>query len=103
MDNVAAYEAWRSKLPKELQSDTDYDLYGAFISGYKPSENNHLPDTFKLPNHPTFSNESVYSNEETPGGSWVEKEDGKWIFNATDYNEYEPDVELVLPDQYYVK
>jgi hypothetical protein len=31
----------------------------------------HFPDTYKLPNHPTFSKYSMYSNDETPGGDWV--------------------------------
>lgn len=111
------YEQWRSQLPTELQSDSDYDLYGAYLSGFKPSENNHLPDTFKLPNHPTFSKESIYANDETPGGEWVDLGNGKWLFNATQFNvdtygkdkliEYfkqnEPDSELVLPDQYHNK
>lgn len=31
---------------------------------------NHLPDTYKLPGHPTFSIESIYSTRKTPGGTW---------------------------------
>ena len=31
---------------------------------------NHLPDTYKLPGHPTFSVESIYSTRKTPGGTW---------------------------------
>jgi hypothetical protein len=30
--------------------------------------NKHFPDTYKTPLHPTFSNESIYSNDFTPGG-----------------------------------
>ncbi len=30
----------------------------------------HLPDTYKLPGHPTFSIESIYSTRKTPGGRW---------------------------------
>lgn len=30
----------------------------------------HLPDTYKLPGHPTFSVESIYSTRKTPGGTW---------------------------------
>lgn len=30
----------------------------------------HLPDTYKLPGHPTFSTQSRYSNKKTPGGTW---------------------------------
>lgn len=31
----------------------------------------HYPDTYKLPNHETFSNESIYSNPLRPGGKWI--------------------------------
>lgn len=31
---------------------------------------NHLPDTYKMPGHPTFSIESIYSTRKTPGGTW---------------------------------
>lgn len=44
----------------------------------------HFTDRYKLPGHPTFSNESMYSNDETPGGSW-EKKEGKWYFTPSDY------------------
>lgn len=30
----------------------------------------HFPDTYKLPNHETFSNESIYANSLRPGGNW---------------------------------
>jgi hypothetical protein len=30
----------------------------------------HLPDEWKLPGHPTFSTQSRYSTDETPGGTW---------------------------------
>ena len=31
----------------------------------------HLPDTYKKPNHPTFSNESIYSGVDGyVGGTW---------------------------------
>lgn len=33
----------------------------------------------KLPNHPTFSKESIYSSSNYEGGSWVEN-GGKWGF-----------------------
>ena len=38
------------------------------MSLYGP--NKHFPDTYKTPLHPTFSNESIYSNAFTPGGHW---------------------------------
>lgn len=77
------YEAWRSKLPKALQYEGDYDLKGLWKSNpkIKPSANLHFPDTYKLPNHPTFSNESIYFNDSTRryAGHWNET-DSSWNY-----------------------
>lgn len=78
---------WKSKLPSNLQNERDYDLQGAWHSGLKPSENLHLPDTYKLPNHPTFSDESVYFNPQTQkyAGHWNET-DSSWNYMPYDTN-----------------
>jgi hypothetical protein len=57
----------------------DYDIQGEFLAGRQPKPGMHGSDTFKKPNHPTFSAESQYSNSFTPGGHWVdpEKEGGR--------------------------
>ena len=89
----------------------DYDLRGAWLSGATKAENGHLPDTFKKPNHPTFSVESQYSRGPMIGGKWVAGPDGKYAFLASPVNlaqrspeelqqyfaKVEPDVTLVLP------
>lgn len=63
---VIEFDKWKAKYaPKD--SGKDYDLRGAFKAGLKPT-NGHWPDTFKKPNHPTFSRESVYADE-----SWVNR------------------------------
>lgn len=49
----------------------DYDLRGAWLQG-AASGDGHLPDTFKKPNHPTFSMESQYSAPGVAGGVWGE-------------------------------
>lgn len=53
----------------------DYDYLSFFMSGdYKNPEyniDNHFPDTYKRPNHETFSNESLYSVPENTGGRWA--------------------------------
>src|SRR5262249_143497 len=53
------------------QADPDDDYAGARAAGVQPDERGHLPDTFKLPNHITFSTGSKYhgvgGNE---GGVW---------------------------------
>lgn len=92
--------------------NTDYDMRGAWKAGLLKSEyGGHLPDTFKKPNHPTFSSESIYSSDATPGGDWVQSEGGKWSFRPSETNlqnlgvgglqdyfkRVEPDAELILP------
>lgn len=70
-EDEAKYEDWRSKLPQNLQSTYDYDLRGAYKADAKEASNGHLPDTFKKPNHPTFSTESRYSGKDGyTGGKW---------------------------------
>lgn len=106
----AAFAAW-AKARNKLGDLYDYDLRGAWKDGAATAENGHLPDTYKKPNHPTFSMESRYATPETPGGEWVETPSGKWAFKASPYNvmnygedrlrgyfhEQEPDVELIMP------
>ena len=69
------YAAWKQKLPGRLQSESDYDLKGFWKKNPNWSPDNpeaHMTDEFKLPNHPTFSNESRYYNAATQnvGGRW---------------------------------
>lgn len=64
----------------------DYDLRGAWKTSARQAANGHLPDTFKKPNHPTFSNESKYNGQSgAVGGQWLQR-DGRWVFSATPYN-----------------
>lgn len=76
-----AEEAYRNKFG--TNSDRDYDLRGAFAAGLTDGANtqkndrggsyfpNHLPDTYKKPNHETFSNESQYAKDAPQrAGSW---------------------------------
>jgi hypothetical protein len=61
-----------SKVGRNVLNDLEnYDLKGYWLKeGQKDIGAGHMPDTYKKPNHPTFSNESIYSNKETPGGEW---------------------------------
>lgn len=80
-----AYQDWAAANGKG--NDTyDYDLRGAYKSGAATSANGHLPDTYKKPNHPTFSDQSQYSTPAMPGGSWTETGDGKYNFVASPTN-----------------
>ncbi len=65
-----SFQAWRQQnAPND--SGVDYDLRGAFKAGATPDANGHWPDTFKKPNHPTFSDQSMYASA-APGkaGRW---------------------------------
>ena len=65
------FRTWKSQYaPKD--SGYDYDLPGAFKAGFTPHPvTGHWLDTFKKPNHPTFSTQSKYS-QIVPGraGTW---------------------------------
>jgi hypothetical protein len=89
------YKEWldyQSKLQKRdvSQDEENYDLESYYNSlKANPGEpgkfdsaasSGHLPDTFKKPNHPTFSKDSMYS---IPGI----QEGGEW---NKDFSEYTP-------------
>ncbi len=53
---------WKERNVPEGDVGSDYDYVGAFLAGAdRGGPDGHLPDTFKKPNHPTFSNESQYA------------------------------------------
>lgn len=62
-EKEAAFQVWKAKYaPKD--SGADYDLRGAFQAGLSPDEKTgHWPDTFKKPNHPTFSDQSKFAKD----------------------------------------
>lgn len=114
----AKFQAWIKTLPPRLQSTADYDMRGAWQADAQQAANGHLPDTWKKPNHPTFSDESQYHSAATPGGKWIQiappdsaHPEGKWAFQASDWNvrnfgveglkqyfqQSEPDATLTLP------
>jgi len=73
-----------------MSNDYDYAAYNRAVSQglVKPrkGEEDHYPDTYKLPTHVTFSDQSVHSNEKTPGGHWMEAEDDRYYFHPSEYN-----------------
>lgn len=91
----------------------NYDLRGAWQSGATAAANGHLPDTFKKPNHITFSDQSRYHTPATPGGSWTPGagDDGAWRYAPSPYvagmhgrgelqryfREHEPGNQLMFP------
>lgn len=78
-----AYQAWlvseSARRRRDVTKDPqDYDLQGYWkdIGRADTTGQGHMTDTFKKPNHPTFSDESKYSGTLAPwGGSF---QGGKW-------------------------
>ncbi|HKO93453.1 MAG TPA: hypothetical protein VJU61_20005 [Polyangiaceae bacterium] len=67
----ARFQEWKRRYAPN-DSGADYDLRGAFKAGVEPDpENGHWPDTWKKPNHPTFSDQSQYARlAPSKAGSW---------------------------------
>jgi hypothetical protein len=105
------FQAWAAANGKA--NDTyDYDLRGAWKSGAAMAPNGHLPDTFKKPNHPTFSDQSQYHGTGGyQGGTWAGGDGSPYTFtpSATNlqmmsapmlqryFQEREPGNQLILP------
>ena len=71
----AAYQDWVKT--QGMENPTyDYDLRGAWkemmSGGAQRSSNAHFTDKYKKPNHPTFSDQSQYSNMFVKGGHWAD-------------------------------
>jgi len=70
-DEESKFQAWKAQYAPN-DSGNDYDLRGAFKAGVTPDQaTGHWPDTFKKPNEPTFSNQSIYAKARPDlAGSW---------------------------------
>ena len=78
---VDPYYDWAKNTSSNLRIsfiDPTYD-YRTYYNSVTPYERNlirfapkgtHFTDIGKTPKHPTFSNESIYSNKKYPGGTW---------------------------------
>jgi hypothetical protein len=111
-ENEQRFNNWlqiQSKLRnRDVSQDLEnYDLRGYWMNGgYKDAGQGHMPDTYKKPNHPTFSDESIYhDNKNYIGGHWTEDSftPGKTnlqMHGAERLQEYfskhEPDIELIM-------
>lgn len=70
-EQETSFQTWKQKnAPND--SGADYDLRGAFQAGLsRLSPDEHLPDTYKKPNHPTFSDQSMYAKyAPDKAGTW---------------------------------
>jgi len=91
------FNSWYNKVAdfKKLNPNPDDQRQGYDYRGYwknedrseilKGDSNAHFIDKYKMPNHPTFSNESQYSNEKTKVGSLSKDNAGKWYFTHSPY------------------
>lgn len=69
-DDEKKFQAWKQQNAPQ-DSGEDYDFRGAFKAGLTPGPDQHWRDTYKKPNHPTFSDESIYSSlTGTKPGHW---------------------------------
>ena len=108
----AKFRAWAQENGKSADELYDYDLRGAWKSGAAFSENGHLPDTYKKPNHPTFSDQSQYHGQDGhQGGTWAGGGTAPFTFTPGQTNlrmmpgdalqryfqAREPGVQLILP------
>lgn len=60
--------------------DYDYDAWQKANPGVEMAPGQHYPDTYKLPNHMTFSDESIYHGGENQGGHWGTDDKGRDTF-----------------------
>ena len=107
-----AYKAWLKKYG--VRESADYDTRAAFEAGVKPDSRGHLTDEYKLPNHITYSTDSLsaQSKDAPPAGTWSGDDKSGWTFKASPTNiknaggidrlkeyfrKYEPGVKLILP------
>lgn len=89
------FQDWYRKVAKYKELNPNPDAVGQDYDyrGYWKNEDReiifddkkgHFTDKYKQPTHPTFSNQSIYSNNITPGGEWVEGK-GTWLFKHNNY------------------
>jgi hypothetical protein len=101
----------QDKLAPSFQ-DYDYDSWRKANPNAEMKPGQHYPDTYKLPNHMTFSDESIYNGVGGAiGGHWDQDENDKWTFTAGPTNlqyhskeelqdyfkKVEPDSKLIIP------
>lgn len=68
------YQKWAKAAGREKDA-YDYDMRGAWKEGIDANAEGHFPDTYKKPNHPSFSDESKYHDgKEHKGGKWSQKD-----------------------------
>jgi hypothetical protein len=69
-----AFEEWltNNNVREPFHPEQHYDYVSAFRNGIgRDGKSEHFPDTYKLPQHPTFSIESQYYRPGMKAGYWT--------------------------------
>jgi hypothetical protein len=95
-ENETRFNNWVAQEGKrrgrDMSGDTaDYDLRGYWLNGgHKDTTGQgHMTDQYKKPNHPTFSNQSIYHGKDSPwgepyqGGTWSQDAQGRDVYTPT--------------------
>lgn len=95
LDWINKVREWRPGISKDIDAkEPTYDYEGFFMENperawkmLKGDPKAHFTDKYKRPNHPTFSDESIYSTPETPGGHWHENygNSGRWVYEPSEF------------------
>jgi ribosomal protein S16 len=86
-----SFEEYYKHVPQYKNDTSGYDLKSLYLNDPKTawefanSPTGHAPDTYKKPNHITFSSESMYATPSNPGGKWA-FENNQDVFYATPQN-----------------
>lgn len=118
---LGLYRSFREENAKKKGDiGEDYDYGVMKLDNHKDGD--HYSDLGKLPNHPTFSDESKYSSKKYRGGTWSVNDKGQDVFTLSEdmmksgagkniskyFEEFEPDAIVQYPpyktpEDYYKK
>ena len=92
------FQTWATA-NNRLRDLEDYDARGWWKNDRTTAGNGHGSDVYKKPNHPTFSDESMYHG--TPAGNGLRAwQGGKWIQNENgEYTGFAPSEQMLKTTQ----
>ena len=82
-----AFQLWKRQVAPN-DTGEDYDLRGAFLAQFGRAPNGHMGYRFKMPNHPTFSDQSQYAKVPGTYGHWPKEGDTMLQKETTDADYY---------------
>ena len=90
-DDESKFQDWAKSNPN-LGNTFDYDARGFWKAGAGTADNGHGADTWKKPNHPTFSDQSMYHGVDGfYGGTWQQQGDAYHFYaSGTNMQMYNP-------------